>query len=79
MNKNSTSLKSDDFDEYPEISATDLDGAIHRRQFVEVPQKQSISLMLDADIIAWFKTKSGDMDFQVLINAALRDVISHSS
>jgi uncharacterized protein (DUF4415 family) len=79
MNKIFTSLESDDFDEYPEISATDLDSAIHRRNFVEVHQKQSINLMLDTDIIAWFKTKSGDIDFQSLINAALRDVISHSS
>jgi len=79
VNKIFTSLESDDFDEYPEISVTDLDSAIHLRNFVEVPQKQSINLMLDADIIAWFKTKSGDMDFQSLINAALRDVISHNS
>lgn len=79
MNKNSTFLESDDFDEYPEISATDLDGAIHRRHFVEVPQKQNINLMLDTDIIAWFKKKSGEVEFQSLINAALRDVMSHSS
>ena len=79
MNKNSTFLESDDFDEYPEISATDLEGAIHRRNFVEVPQKQSINLMLDTDIIAWFKKKSGNVDFQSLINSALRDVISHNS
>jgi uncharacterized protein (DUF4415 family) len=79
VNKNSQLPKSDDFDEYPEISATDLDGAIHRRNLVEVPQKQSINLMLDTDIIAWFKKKSGEVEFQSLINAALRDVISHSS
>lgn len=79
MNKNSTFPESDDFDEYPEISATDLDGAIHRRNFAEVPQKQSVNLMLDTDIIAWFKKKSGEVDFQSLINATLRDVISHSS
>jgi uncharacterized protein (DUF4415 family) len=79
MNKNSTFLELDDFDEYPETSTTDLDGAIHRRNFVEVPQKQSVNLMLDTDIIAWFKKKSGEVEFQSLINAALRDVISHSS
>jgi uncharacterized protein (DUF4415 family) len=79
MNKNSTFLESEDFDEYPEISATDLEGAIHRYNLVEIPQKQCINLMLDADIIAWFKKKSGEVEFQSLINAALRDVISHSS
>jgi len=79
MNKNSTFLESDDFDEYPEISATDLEGAIHRRNLVEMPKKQSVNLMLDTDVIDWFKKKSGEIDFQSLINAALRDVISHNS
>ena len=74
-----TSLESDEFDAYPEINATNLDGAIHRRNFVELPQKQSVNLMLDTDIIAWFKKKSGEVEFQSLINATLRDVISHSS
>jgi hypothetical protein len=54
MNKNSTSPVSDDFDEYPEISLSDLEGAIHRRNFVEIPEKQNVNLMLDSDIIAWF-------------------------
>jgi uncharacterized protein (DUF4415 family) len=79
MNKNSTFLDSDDFDEYPEISTTDLEGAIHRRNLVEIPKKQSVNLMLDTDVIDWFKKKSGEIDFQSLINAALKDVISHNS
>ncbi|MCX7099150.1 MAG: BrnA antitoxin family protein [Methylococcales bacterium] len=78
MNKNFIFPESDDFDEYPEIAATDLEGAIHRRNLLEVPKKQSVNLMLDADIIAWFKKKSGEVEFQSLINAALRDVISHN-
>ena len=76
MNKTFTSPTSDDFDEYPEINLADLEGAIHRRNFVEIPKKQSVSLMLDADIIAWFKKKSGEAEFETLINAALRDVIT---
>jgi uncharacterized protein (DUF4415 family) len=79
MNKNSTFLDSDDFDEYPEISTTDLESAIHRRNLVEIPKKQSVNLMLDTDVIDWFKKKSGEIDFQSLINAALKDVISHNS
>ena len=77
MNKNFISPMSDDvFDEYPEISQTDLDRAIHRRNFVEVSKKQNVNLELDSDIIAWFKKKSGESGFQSLINATLRDVIS---
>jgi uncharacterized protein (DUF4415 family) len=70
---------SDDFDEYPEISLTDLEGAIHRRNFVEIPEKQNVNLMLDSDVITWFKKKYGEREYQSLINAALRDVIAHSS
>ena len=77
MNKNSISPMSDDvFDEYPEISQTELDKAIHRRNFVEVSKKQNVNLELDSDIIAWFKKKSGESGYQSLINATLRDVIS---
>ena len=77
MNLNSISPMSDDvFDEYPEISQTDLDRAIHRRNFVEVSKKQNVNLELDSDIIAWFKKKSGESGYQSLINATLRDVIS---
>jgi uncharacterized protein (DUF4415 family) len=79
MNKSSTLQISDDFDEYPEITAEELEGAIHRRNFAEIPKKQNVNLMLDSDIIAWFKNKSGGNEYQSLINAALRDVIAHSS
>jgi uncharacterized protein (DUF4415 family) len=68
----------DDFDEYPEITSTVLEGAVHRRNFVEVPKKQSINLILDADIIDWFKKKSGENEFQTLINETLRDVMTHN-
>lgn len=77
MDLNFISPMSDDvFDECPEISQTDLDRAIHRRNFVEVSKKQNINLELDSDIIAWFKKKSGESGYQSLINATLRDVIT---
>jgi len=61
MNKNFISPMSDDvFDEYPEISQTDLNRAIHRRNFVEVSKKQNVNLELDSDIIAWFKKIGGE-------------------
>ncbi|SJM92827.1 conserved hypothetical protein [Crenothrix polyspora] len=76
MNKNSTSPISDDtIDEYPEINQNDLNRAIRRRSFVEVSKKQNITIALDSDIINWFKEKSGEKEYQSLINAALRDVI----
>ena len=68
MNKNSISPMSDDvFDEYPEISQTDLDRAIHRRNFVEVSKKQNVNLELDSDIIAWFKKNWGRVGISRLL------------
>lgn len=74
MSKNFISKISDDFDEYPEIKQTDINCAIRRRNFVTVPAKQNVELTLDADIIEWFKRKSGD-GYQSFINNTLRDVM----
>ena len=80
MNKNSISpMSNDDLDEYPEISQTELDRSIHRRGFVNVSKKQRVNLMLDSDIVAWFKKKSGEGGYQSLINATLREVINRNS
>ncbi|WP_394751852.1 BrnA antitoxin family protein [Crenothrix sp.] len=76
MNKNSTSpMSNDTLDEYPEVNQNDLNRAIRRRSFVEVSKKQNITIALDSDIINWFKEKSGEKEYQSLINATLRDVI----
>jgi uncharacterized protein (DUF4415 family) len=75
MNRNSISQTSDDCDDYPEISQSDLNRAVKRRNFVA---KQNVNLALDADIVAWFKRKSGEVGYQSLINSTLRDAISHS-
>ena len=77
MNKNFISPISDEFDDYPEISQTDLSRAVHRRNFVEMPKQQSVNLALDTDIIEWFKKKSGELNYQLLINKTLRDVMIH--
>jgi uncharacterized protein (DUF4415 family) len=78
MNKNSISAISDDFDEYPEITQMNLDNSVRRRNFVETSKKQRVNLALDVDIVAWFKKKSGEMGYQTLINATLRDAINRS-
>ncbi|MCX7086846.1 MAG: BrnA antitoxin family protein [Methylococcales bacterium] len=75
MNKNFISPMSDDFDEFPEISQADLNNSIRRRNFAHIEKKQNVNLALDADVIVWFKQKSGDEGFQSLINATLREAI----
>ena len=40
------------------------------------PVKQQITLRLDADLIAWFRTRIGE-GYQTGINKALREYIAH--
>jgi uncharacterized protein (DUF4415 family) len=35
--------------------------------------KQRVSIMLDGEVIAWFKAKAGERGYQTLINQALHD------
>lgn len=39
------------------------------------PRKQQVTLRIDADVLAWFKSK-GDK-YQTRINAALREYVKH--
>ena len=55
----------------PEV--TDWAGA-KRGRFYR-PIKQQVTLRIDADVLAWFKTR-GDK-YQTRINAALREYIEH--
>jgi uncharacterized protein (DUF4415 family) len=44
------------------------------------PVKQQITLRLDADLIAWFKTNPGpDEGYQTSINRALREYVAQRS
>ncbi|MFI3123383.1 MAG: BrnA antitoxin family protein [Methylococcales bacterium] len=75
MNRNSISQTSDDFDEYPEISQSDLNRAVKRRNFVA---KQNVNLALDADIVSWLKRKAGEVDYQAFVNSTLREAMTRT-
>jgi uncharacterized protein (DUF4415 family) len=60
-----------DTSDIPEV--TDWSGA-ERGRFYR-PIKQQVTLRIDADVLAWFKTQ-GDR-YQTRINAALREYIEH--
>ena len=38
-------------------------------------KKQRINIMLDAQIVAWFKAQAGDRGYQTLINETLKQAI----
>jgi uncharacterized protein (DUF4415 family) len=61
-----------DLSDMPEV--TDFTGWV-RGKFYR-PVKKQVTLRLDADLIDWFKTKSGGArGYQTKINAALRKVV----
>ena len=64
-----------DFSDIPEI--TDWTGAV-RGKFYR-PVKQQITLRIDADVIAWFKSQTPEgRGYQTNINQALREHVRRS-
>ena len=56
--------------EHPEAQLRNVLKGIVRRGFKPAPPKASISLRLDADVLAWFKAHGPG--YQTRINAVLR-------
>ena len=77
MSKNSTSKISRD--EYPEITQADFDRAVFRHGLEPAEKKQRITIMLDAGIISYFKSKAGKRGYQTLINEYLKRTIAQDS
>ncbi len=75
MSKKSTLKTSNRFDEYPEITQTDIDRARFRVNLQDAPRKQRVNIMLDTGIIAFFKARAGKRGYQTLINTALKKAI----
>ena len=78
-------------DEYPEVTAEDLARATYRiGPKTATPEewhaavtectgrKQRINIMLDAQVVAWFKTQAGVRGYQTLINETLKQAINRN-
>ena len=74
MSKNSTSKISTD--DYPEVTQSDFDRAIFRKQLEPVEKKQRITIMLDVGVINYFKAMAGKRGYQTLINETLKKIIT---
>ena len=72
MSKKSFSKTSEECDEFPEITQSDLDQARFRVDLQDAPRKQRINIMLDTGVIAYFKAMAGDRGYQTLINETLK-------
>lgn len=76
MNNLSSLEISDIQDEYTEVTQADLDHSVFRVGLKSSPRKQSITINLDENLIAYFKLKAGEDGYQSLINEVLRQAIS---
>jgi len=56
--------------EHPEASVKHIVRGVVRSGLKVVPPKTSVSLRIDADVLAWFKSQGGG--YQTRINAILR-------
>jgi uncharacterized protein (DUF4415 family) len=56
--------------EHPEADVRHIMRGVVRRGLRPVPPKESVSLRLDADVLAWFKAQGSG--YQTRINAVLR-------
>jgi uncharacterized protein (DUF4415 family) len=75
MNNDSSSQISDKSDDYPEITQADFDRATFRIGRNLAPKRQGVSIVLDANIVEYFKSIAGDDDYQSRINDTLREAV----
>ena len=73
MSNFSSSPTSDDHDEYPNVTQSDMDRATFRVGLKPAPRKQRITILLDTGLIEYFKAKTGERGYQTLINDTLRE------
>jgi uncharacterized protein (DUF4415 family) len=76
--KSLTTLRDDEIDTSDAPELLDWSGA--RRGLFYRPVKQQLTLRLDADVVAWFKSHAvSDEGYQTRINRALREYVrSHA-
>jgi uncharacterized protein (DUF4415 family) len=75
MSDSYSSPTSDDRDEYPEVTQTDLDRATFRVGLKPTPRKRRVTILLDTGLVEYFKAKAGERGYQTLINDTLRQAV----
>lgn len=75
MSKFSSSITSEDRDDYPKITQADLDRAIFRVDLKPAPRKRRVTILLDTGLVEYFKAQAGERGYQTLINETLRQAV----
>jgi uncharacterized protein (DUF4415 family) len=75
MSNSYSSVTSDELDDYPKITQTDLDRATFRVGLKPVPRKRRVTMLLDTGLVEYFKAQAGERGYQTLINETLRQAM----
>jgi len=75
MNNDSSSQINEEMDEYPEMTQSDFDRAVFRVGLKPAKRRQGVSIVLDANIVEYFKGITGEDDYQSRINDTLREAV----
>lgn len=75
MSNDYSSVTSPDGDDYGEITQAELDRATYRVARKPQPRKQRITILLDAQLVDYFKAQAGERGYQTLINETLRKAV----
>ncbi|WP_133511038.1 hypothetical protein [Candidatus Thiosymbion oneisti] len=62
-------------DEYPRVTEEDMERAVFRIGLKPAPKRQLV--LIDTGLVEYFKAKSGQQDYQELIDNVLRWAIKH--
>jgi uncharacterized protein (DUF4415 family) len=75
MSKSSSSIPSEDRDDYPKITQADLNRATFRIGLKPAPRKRRVTILLDTGLVEYFKAQAGERGYQTLINETLRKAV----
>lgn len=66
MSNDNSSEILDEVDDYPKVTQADLDRATFRVGLKPAPRKQRVTIMLDTDLVEYFKAQAGERGYQTL-------------
>ena len=63
MSKLTSSIASEDRDDYPKITQADLDRATFRVGLKPAPRKRRVTILLDTGLVEYFKAQAGERGY----------------
>ena len=61
-----------ELDDYPKVTQADLGGATFGVNLKPTPRKRRVTILLDTELVEYFRAQAGERGYQTLINKSLR-------